>query len=313
MSEVLETPEAARGDPAATLRTQTAAMRLSFAWFGVRKTLSPEQKAEAAETFGAESPFLSAAKRLLDTRDPAFRAVGAVKNQAVAYFKGSSLPYPEPGIRLVRQRDLSAIDERMQELRGELAQAVDRLDERYAELKRSARDRLGRLYAEGDYPASLAGLFAMDWDFPSVEPPDYLRQLNPELYRQECERARARFDEAVQLAESAFCEELAKLVEHLSERLSGEADGKPKIFRDSAVTNLEEFFDRFAKLSVRSSPELDALVARARSILGGVEPQPLRESAGLRTRVANQLAGVQASLDQLLVDRPRRNILRRPR
>ena len=56
-----------------------------------------------AETFGAESPFLSAAKRLLDTRDPAFRAVTAVKNQAVAYFKGSSLPYPEPGIRLVRQ------------------------------------------------------------------------------------------------------------------------------------------------------------------------------------------------------------------
>ena len=79
------------------------------------------------------------------------------------------------------------------------------------------------------------------------------------------------------------------------------------------MTNLEEFFDRFAKLSVRSSPELDALVARSRSILGGVEPQPLRESAGLRTRVASQLAGVQASLDQLLVDRPRRNILRRPR
>jgi hypothetical protein len=313
MSEVLETPEAARGAPASALRTQTAAMRLSFAWFGVRKTLSPEQKAEAAETFGAESPFLSAAKRLLDTRDPAFRAVTAVKNQAVAYFKGSSLPYPEPGTRLVRQRDLSAIDERMQELRGELAKAVDRLDERYAELKRSARDRLGRLYAEGDYPASLAGLFAMEWDFPSVEPPDYLRQLNPELYRQECERARARFDEAVQLAETAFCEELAKLVEHLSERLSGDADGRPKIFRDSAVTNLEEFFGRFAKLSVRSNPELDDLVARSRSILGGVEPQPLRESAGLRTRVANQLAGVQASLDQLLVDRPRRNILRRPR
>jgi hypothetical protein len=313
MSELLDSPFSTRGDPAESLRTRTAAMRLSFAWFGVRKTLSPEQKAEAAETFGAESPFLSAAKRLLDTRDPAFRAVGSVKNQAVAYFKGSSLPYPEPGIRLVRQRDLSAIDERMQELRSELAQAVDRLDERYVELKRSARERLGRLYAEGDYPASLAGLFAMEWEFPSVEPPDYLRLLNPELYRQECDRARARFDEAVQLAESAFCEELAKLVEHLSERLSGDTDGKPKIFRDSAVTNLEEFFDRFSKLFVRSSPELDDLVARSRSILGGVEPQPLRESAGLRTRVASQLAGVQASLDQLLVDRPRRNILRRPR
>ena len=32
----------------------------------------------------------------------------------------------------------------------------------------------------------------------------------------------------------------------------------------------------------------------------------------LRQRVVSQLAGVQSSLDGLLVDRPRRNILRRP-
>ena len=47
MPEVLEPASAARGDPVSALRAETAAMRLSFAWFGVRKTLSPEQKAEA--------------------------------------------------------------------------------------------------------------------------------------------------------------------------------------------------------------------------------------------------------------------------
>jgi hypothetical protein len=76
------------------------------------------------------------------------------------------------------------------------------------------------------------------WDFPSVEPPDYLRQLHPDLYAQECHRVRARFDEAVKLAEEAFLVELAQLVSHLCERLSGSDDGKPKVFRDSAVTNL---------------------------------------------------------------------------
>jgi hypothetical protein len=60
----------------------------------------------------------------------------------------------------------------------------------------------------------------MAWDFPSVEPPPYLQRLSPELYRQECERARARFDEAIRLAEAAFTEELARLVEHLTERLT---------------------------------------------------------------------------------------------
>jgi hypothetical protein len=213
----------------------------------------------------------------------------------------------------VRQRDVAAIDERMQELRMELADAVAKLDDRYAELRHAARDRLGRLYCDADYPTSLAGLFEMSWDFPSVEPPDYLRQLSPELYRQECERARSRFDEAVRLAEAAFCEELGRLVEHLAERLSGDADGKPKVFRDSAVTNLGDFFDRFAKLSIGTSPELDALVTRSRQVLTGVEPQVLRDSQAVRSRVADQLVQVQASLDGLLVDRPRRNLIRRPR
>ena len=45
----------------------------------------------------------------------------------------------------------------------------------------------------------------------------------------------------------------------------------------------------------------------------GVEPQQLRDNATLRQRVATQLSTVQSSLDGLLVDRPRRNILRQGR
>ncbi len=46
-----------------------------------------------------------------------------------------------------------------------------------------------------------------------------MRQLSPQLYQQEAQRVAARYDEAVQLAEQAFTEELAKLVSHLTERL----------------------------------------------------------------------------------------------
>jgi len=47
-----------------------AAVRVSFTWFGTRRTLSAEQKAQAADTFGAEGSFLSAGKKLLDTAIP---------------------------------------------------------------------------------------------------------------------------------------------------------------------------------------------------------------------------------------------------
>jgi hypothetical protein len=140
-----------------------------------------------------------------------------------------------------------------------------------------------------------------------------LKELNPALYEQECQRMQNRFQEAVRLTEEAFTAELAKLVSHLTERLSGVEDGKAKIFRDTAVGNLTDFFERFRELNVHSSQELDKLVADAKRIVRGVEPQALRDNAALRQHVATEMSRVQSVLDGLLVDRPRRNILRRPK
>lgn len=143
----------------------------------------------------------------------------------------------------------------------------------------------------------------------SVEPPPYLAQLNPRLYEQECQRVQARFDEAVELAEQAFVDELAQLVSHLTDRLAGSDDGKPKVFRDSAVEHLTEFFQRFRRLNIGSNTQLDELVGQAQQIVRGVQPQQLRDNQSLRQRVVTQLTGVQATLEGLLVDRPRRSIL----
>jgi hypothetical protein len=79
------------------------------------------------------------------------------------------------------------------------------------------------------------------------------------------------------------------------------------------VENLTEFFDRFKQLNIRSNDDLDTLVERAQQIVEGRDPQELRDNQVLRTSVASELAEVQNVLDDLLVDRPRRNILRRPR
>ena len=207
MSTLLEeTTVSPSTSPSQRLRTSFAAVRIAFTWLGTRKTLSTEQKAQAAETFGAEGEFLSAGKKLLDTKHPAFKAVTGVRSRIVSLWKGMSLPYPEPGIRLIRQDQIDTFTEQLTNLKEELDEAVWRLDEHYAELKSVARDRLGSLFNSADYPESLRGMFQVTWDFPSVEPPDYLRQLNPEVYRQECERVASRFDEAVQMAEAAFIE-----------------------------------------------------------------------------------------------------------
>ena len=295
------------------LRTTMAAVRLAFTWFGTRKTLTQEQTCQAADTFGAQTQYVSAHKKLLDTSHPAFKAVTSVRGRAIAFWKGITLPFPEPGIRLIRQDDLAPFRGQLTTFQAELAEAVEQLSDHYRELKSAAQQRLGRLYNVADYPATVTGLFAISYDFPSVEPPEYLRRLNPALYEEESARVANRFDDAVRLAEEAFIEELSKLVSHLTERLSGNEDGKPKIFRDSVVENLHDFFERFRHLNVRSSEQLDDLVNQVQQLTAGVEPKALRDSQLLRQQIATQLSGVQSVLDGLLVDRPRRALIRRGR
>ncbi len=117
----------------------------------------------------------------------------------------------------------------------------------------------------------------------------------------------------MELAETAFTQELNELIEHLTERLAGQVDGKPKVFRDTAITNLTSFFDRFRKLNVRSNEELDDLVETCQGIVQGRTPQSLRENMLIRDSVVGELREVGVRLDQLLVDRPRRNLIRRAR
>jgi len=292
------------------LRRTAAAVRVHFTWWGVHRTLNAQQKEEVSDNYGADARLLSAGKKILDVRHEAFRKLTSLRTRVVNYWRGLTLPFVESGVRLIRQSDIEAFVHTLEGFRDELLQAETDLNAVYDEIKADARHRLGRLYDPRDYPSEVRGLFAVDWDFPSVEPPSYLLRIAPEVYQQEQQRVAARFEEAVRLAEQAFVSELGQLVSHLTERLTAGPEGERKVFRDSAVQNLLAFFERFKTLNVGSSAQLDALVAQAQQIVQGVQPQELRGNDGLRRHVATQLSQVQATIDGLLVDAPRRRIIR---
>ena len=293
------------------LRTTMAAVRLAFTWLGVRKTLAPEQRTTAARAFHADRELLSASKLILDLKHPAYRAVAAVSSEASGYWRTVTLPFPDAGIRLLPQNSLGMFASTMQTYRERLQESARELSSQYDTIKSEAQRRLGTLFNASDYPTTLDGLFDLEVSYPTIDPPNYLMALHPDVYQAEQARVRERFESAVELAEQAFATELQRLTAHLAERLTGLHDGQPKVFRDSAVENLREFFERFRRLNIRSSPELDTLVEEAQQVITGIEPQQLRDSVRLRQMVARDFEQIQASVGEMLVDRPRRNILRR--
>ena len=95
-------------------------------------------------------------------------------------------------------------------------------------------------------------------------------------------------------------ETMAKLVQHMAERLKVGADGKPVRFKETTVSNLVEFLANFEFRNVTDDAELQSLVNQARTLLQGVEADDLRSTGELRARVQAGMEGLASQLDSML-------------
>ncbi len=296
--------------PGHKLKSIACATRVKFKWWGTKRTLDKSQKQLAADAFDADGGMISAGKKLIDTAHPRVRALTETKGRIQDYWHSLTLPYVEDGVRLLRKSDLDEFDQRMKSFREDLQEAAHALQQSRWELIEQAKDRLKKLFCAADYPPDLSQFFSVEWDYPSLQPPNYLKDLSPEVYEQEQQRIAARFDEAVRLAEDAFAQELADTVAHLADALAVGEDGKPKVFRDSAVNNIKEFFDRFKTLSIGSNAQLDQIVEEAKQVIAGVTPGQLRQGKGLREEIRTSMQQIEQKIQQQMQARPRRKLLK---
>jgi hypothetical protein len=299
---------ASNNNNGAELAAATIGCRIKFSWLGATRSLDDSQSERTAALFSADADFIKASKKLFDNNRAEYKAVNRVKNSIRQYWQNNTLPFTEPGVRLLRRSMVAEFSQRLEGFAAELAAAVNELDNVYSELLNEAERRLGSLYNPADYPATLRGAFSVAFDFPNLAPPDYLAQLSPELFERERRRAAAQFSEAVELAEQSFSAELLAMVERITSTLSGDNDGKPRIFRDSMLENVSEFFQRFRTLSIGNSAELAAVVERAELALRGVTPAALRSSTLVRDMVRDRIGAVQTELEAAMVERPTRRI-----
>jgi DNA polymerase III psi subunit len=291
------------------LRQTMGAVRVSFSWLGTQRKLSDAQTKQAADTFHAETDLVTASKKLIDTKNPTYRVLTALKSQVSGYWRSMTLPYPQEGVRLIKQSEVEAFETKMREFKEQLAAAAANLQLEYETLKEAARQKLGDLFNAADYPSTLEGVFDIKWEYPAVEAPNYLMTFNPELYEQEQRRVQERFETAVLMTEQAFAERLQELVSHLIERLADEPDGTKKTFRASAVENFKEFYENFRRMNVRSNDQLENLIRQANDLVAGVEVKELRNNDEVRRNLSQQMATVQSSLDNLITNAPRRRVM----
>jgi hypothetical protein len=276
-------------------------------WMGTSKAISKERKAEAAAIWETSEDEFSASRKLFDTANSHYKAIVAKKNEIGGYWEKGTLPFPQPSTRLLKREKDSEFEYQMGCFSSELEELVVDFDPVYRDLISQKQFDQQKLFNPDDYPSSVIGRFGVQWSFPPLSAPDY---LSDGLFAKESERMQARFDEALQMAEASFFEELDKLVSKMIRQLSGDEDGKQKRFYDSTITQLKTFFGRFQDLSIGSNEDLEALVYQAHTALLGVNPAAVRDNDALRERVRTSFSALSDQLATAMSNVPARKIRR---
>lgn len=296
-----------------TLRDAVTATRVSFEWLSPRRKVGEAALHTMAAATGCDKvERLSATKRIIDSKHERVAAINALRRECRKWWQMNTLPYVETGTRLIPNARVEEFCNVMQDYRSQIATAAAALAAEFEGIKEQARDELGDLFDERDYPHAddVAGQFVISWTLPSVVPPNYLKELNPELYEAEVAKMQQRFEESVQLAEDAFTDEFAKLVTELSAQMSQEDFRFPA----QKLEKITAFVERFRGLSMGcGSDELERLIGEFGQVAGGVSKERISdEETGeqFRGEVSEQLSGLTESLTSMLEARPTRRIRR---
>lgn len=249
--------------------------------------------------------MLALSKRLLDS--PALRAISAHERRVNATLRRAwALPSPfrfgvfSIPIGLVSQvndylrREMFVFDSLVADFLATYRADVD-----------AAEAKLGPHFNRADYPSleEMAGRFAMKFAFAAFSVPAVLEQFNADIVVAERAKAAAESMAAVRAMQLEMRAVAAELVGKVVERLTPDANGRPKMLVKGFGDNLREFLAVFNdRNAVAGDMDLANLMEQARRLSGNVDAAMLREDVNLRTAVATQFEQIGASLDAMIGD-----------
>lgn len=290
------------------------ATRLSFRWWGEQRRMEDATKNTMAAAVEADPDSITAGKRIYNTRlevngEKPLLNIQKFKGEIKEYWERVTLPHPETGVRLLPKDKVLDFNARMEGFQTTLTMLSLAVQEARTAIVDEAQSRLKGAFDPGNYPADLSQLFAFEISYPSLSAPG---DLPPALYEQEKQKIESKLQEAVRMTTDAFTSEFAWLVSHLHERLEPGPDGQPKAFKEASLKNLADFFDRFKTLNIGGMDDLEKLVTEAKELVAGVSAKGLRTpgSANIRQSIAEGLAKIEEKITPLIINQPRRKILR---
>ena len=287
-------------DAGMNLARETVCLTVSFGLLGNSRKVS-----NSAVDVDADKSLIRVHKQLLDSAE--LDAIRKSDGEMRRRLYDLCLPF-DVGIYLLPNKLIATVVQDLREFKAKRAIQVESFITAYRALREDAERRLRSLYNPRDYPSvdAVRSKFYCEWEFISFGTPESLESISRELFEEEKQKAANKFASAAEEITAVMRQTLADLVSHLRDKLTPGEDGKPRVLRETAVTNLTDFLKTFDLRNVTNDSELADLAAKCRKIIGTRSADMFRESENLRRSVSADLQGIKTQLDALVAEKPSR-------
>lgn len=287
---------------AASIFDRASCLLLEFNRLGVSRkvaagTVAPE---------GTDPDVLHVAKDIISCTE--LTAIDQFDGETARYVAKRKLPAKvlKAGIYLVPNPRISEVADWLKIRNTQRANLVDEFCVVYPQRAEASRVKLGTLADISEYPTveKVRAAFSVKAQWLQFQTPTQLKEIDPELYEREARKAAQAWGGVIEEARDGLRLLCSELVTAMVDKLTVEEGGKPKVFRDSLIGNLNEFTKLFDDLNyVAGDAQLAELVAQMRGIMGGVKPTDLRTKPNMRAGVAEAMATVKETLDKMTAER----------
>jgi hypothetical protein len=213
-----------------------------------------------------------------------------------AWHNKQTLPWSDSGLRLLPMANFMEYKAQLGTLETNYNTLVDRFLTSYPDLVSAAAFTLGTLFDREDYPVveKVKDKFGFKYFFSPVPVAgDFRVDTHEAALRELHMQYEEEFDRRLQGAMKEAWTRLYECLDHMKDRLSDDGD-KPKIFRDSLVSNAKELIEILPKLNITNDPKLEqARVDLSQALMGIDDAKELRDNKTVRQ-------DVRARVDEIL-------------
>lgn len=219
-----------------------------------------------------------------------------------------ALPFPMAGLHLVPKDIIDEIDNRLEMLKSDFWSKVETFAAFYEDAREEAKNALGDLFSETDYPQSIKDKFRFTWSYVALDVPSKSMFLSPDIYQKEKQKFQDLMTETRELAMAALREEFGEIINHLSDKITG--GDKPKVIRSNMTNRINEFLDGFSDRNLFQDEKLSALVDEARGLVKTINGNSygVQYNEVLRQKFTKDFNTLKTSIDAAIEEMPRRRI-----